>query len=162
MNLLDTAPSWLALLLTLLLLLAAAEDGWRTRISNYTSLAVGALALVAAVVAGLDIGLWQNLALSMAVMTFGTLLFARGWMGGGDVKLLAACGLWLDLSTGWKMLVAVAIAGGVEALLVVGLRFLPWPQAVGSSIALFRPKAGIPYGIAIAAGMALVLAWVRG
>ncbi len=30
----------------------------------------------------------------LAVLAVGTLVFARGWMGGGDVKLLAAVTLW--------------------------------------------------------------------
>ena len=46
MNLLATAPDWLAAIFLFLLLIAAAEDGWRMQISNLTSgaIAIGALA----------------------------------------------------------------------------------------------------------------------
>ncbi|HEU4497745.1 MAG TPA: peptidase, partial [Sphingomicrobium sp.] len=73
--------------------------------------------------------------------------------GGGDVKLLAACVLWFDLAQGWKMLAAVAIAGGLEAVLVVMLRFLPWPESLRRRFAWLRKDEALPYGVAIAAGM---------
>ena len=46
MNLAATAPSWLSILLVMLLFLAAGEDAWRLRISNVTILVVlaGAIA----------------------------------------------------------------------------------------------------------------------
>ena len=83
----------------------------------------------------------------------GTLLFTHGWMGGGDVKLLAACALWFDLDQGWKMLVAVAIAGGLESLIIMMLRLLPWSESVRRRIAWLRKDEALPYGVAIAAGM---------
>ena len=52
MNLAVEAPQWLALLLTVLLLAAAAEDSVRLRISNVTVLLVMVTAVIAAVVVG--------------------------------------------------------------------------------------------------------------
>ncbi len=80
-------------------------------------------------------------------------------LGGGDVKLLAACGLWFNLSSGWKMLVAVAIAGGLIAILLISIR-----PAIGKPTAswiVLRPRGGIPYGIAIALGTATLAAFLR-
>src|SRR5688500_4297241 len=90
-----------------------------------------------------------------------SLLFVLGWMGGGDVKLLAACSLWFDLHQGWKMPVAVAIAGGLETLLVMLLRALPWPSPLRNQLAVLRRKGGIPYGVAIGVGVVLIGFTVR-
>lgn len=162
MNLIPDAPHWLIYVLIGLLVVAAIEDGWRGRIANVTVALVGFGAVTAAVLGGLQLAMWQNLLLAGLVLAAGTFLFARGWMGGGDVKLLAACALWLDLASGWKMLVAVAIAGGIETLLILIMRKLPWAEQWGTKLTIFRRRGGIPYGIAIACGMMLVVSWARG
>lgn len=153
MTLLASAPGWLASILFLLLLLASLEDLWRLQIEDWLSGGVAVGAFVSLAVDGPAVGLWQNLLLSALVLGIGTLLFQRGWMGGGDVKLLAACVLWFDLAQGWKMLAAVAIAGGLEAVLIVMLRFLPWPESLRRRFAWLRKDEALPYGVAIAAGM---------
>ena len=159
MNLAQAAPGWLIAILYLVLIAAAAEDGWRLRISNAFPLLIIAGAITAAILAGPTLGVWQNLLLFAALLAVGTFLFGAGLLGGGDVKLLAACGLWFDLSTGWRMLVAVAIAGGLVAVLLIAIRPL-----VGKPTAkwvVMRPRGGIPYGIAIAAGTATLVALQR-
>ena len=161
MNLLGPAPSWLVAIYLLLLLVAAIEDGWRMRIGNWISVAIILGAFAAAILRGPSIELWQNLALFGAVLVVGTLMFARGWMGGGDVKLLAASALWFDLSSGWRLLVAIAIAGGLETFIIFGLRRLPWPPWLPQRVWLFRRREAIPYGIAIAMGVALMTWWLR-
>lgn len=161
MNLLATAPDWLAVILLFLLLLAAAQDGWRMEISNLTSGAIAVGAFVAVAVDGPIVGLWQNVVLFVAVLMVGTFMFGRGWMGGGDIKLLAGCALWFDLSSGWKALVAIALVGGVEAVAVILLRKLRWPDSVRQRVLLLKPREGIPYGIAIALGVAVMAVWLR-
>lgn len=161
MTLLASAPGWLATILLLLLLLAAIEDGWRLRISNWLSAGVAIGAFVAIAVDGPIVGLWQNILLFGAVLVAGTYLFARGAMGGGDIKLLAASSLWFDLSTGWKLLVAIAIAGGLETLILMSARRIKWSHATLDRAVILRRREGIPYGIAIAAGVALMAWWLR-
>ena len=161
MNLLASAPAWLVTILLLLLLLAAIEDGWRLQISDWTSGAVAASAFLAIAVDGPIVGLWQNFMLFVAVLVIGTAMFARGWMGGGDIKLLAASALWFDLSNGWKLLVSIALAGAVVALAVILLRSLSWPETVRQRVLLLKPREGIAYGIAIALGVALMAYWLR-
>lgn len=156
MTLLASAPDWLAATLLVLLLLAALEDLWRLQISDWFSGAVAVGAFLALAIDGSVSNLWQNLLLFAGVLGVGTLLFVRGWMGGGDVKLLAASALWFDLDQGWKMLVAVAIAGGLEALLIMLLRLFPWPQSFRTRLAVLRKGEAMPYGVAIAAGVALI------
>ena len=161
MTLLASAPMWLAMILVLLLGTAAIEDLWRLEIETFLSGGVAVAAFVAVAVDGPIVGLWQNLLLFALVLGGGMLLFARGAMGGGDIKLLAACALWFDLSQGWKMLVAVAIAGGLEALAIMLLRLLPWPDNVRRKVALLRRGEAIPYGVAIAVGFAIIGGWSR-
>lgn len=161
MTLLASAPGWLAALLLLLLVLAALEDLWRLEINNWLCGAVASGAFLAVALNGPVGAIWQNLLLFAAVLGFGTLLFARGWMGGGDIKLLAACSLWFDLDQGWKMLVAVAIVGGLETLLVMLLRVLPWPPPLRNRLLVLKRGEEIPYGVAIAAGVALIGMAVR-
>ena len=153
MTLLASAPGWLTAILFLLLLLASLEDLSRLQIEDWLSAGVALTALLALAVDGPATGLWQNLLLFTMVLGIGTLMFVRGWMGGGDVKLLAACALWLDLDQGWKMLVAVAIAGGLESLVIMLLRLFPWSEDARRRIAWLRKDAELPYGVAIAAGM---------
>lgn len=161
MTLLASAPGWLTAILFLLLLLAALEDLWRLQIEDWLSGGVALGALLGVAIDGPAVALWQNLLLFALVLGIGTLLFARGWMGGGDVKLLAACALWFDLGQGWKMLVAVAIAGGLESLLVMLLRLLPWPEPLRRRIAWLQRGEALPYGVAIAAGMVWIALHIR-
>ncbi len=161
MTLLASAPTWLAIVLALLLLAAALEDMWRLEITNILSGGVAIAAFVAVAIDGPIIGLWQNLLLFAAVLAVGTMLFARGVMGGGDIKLLAASALWFDLSQGWKMLVAVALAGGLVTIATMLLRLLPWPDKVRPHLALVRRRDWIPYAVAIAAGVATIGWWAR-
>ena len=156
MTLLASAPDWLAALLLLLLLLAALEDLWHLEINDWVCAAIAGGAFLAVAINGPAGELWQNLLLFALILGLGTLLFVRGWMGGGDVKLLAACSLWFNLDLGWKMLVAVAIAGGLETLVVMLLRALPWPSSLRKRVAVLRPGEGIPYGLAIGVGVTLI------
>lgn len=161
MNLFESAPTWLAWALAALLVAAALEDAVRLRISNMVCLGVLAGALIAMAVAGLDTSLWQNGLVFAALLGGGTLLFAKGMVGGGDVKLLAAVGLWCDLTTAFFMLTSVFISGGVLALLILGARTFA-PAGAAARVAVLKPHAGIPYGIAIAAGALITLVMQRG
>jgi prepilin peptidase CpaA len=147
MNLIVAAPWWLIALLMLALGAAAVEDAVRYRISNLTCAAVLIAALVAVAVQGFSSGLWQNFALFAAFLAVGTLAFAAGWLGGGDVKLLASIGLWLDLRAAVGLIAAVFIAGGLVALVYIVARRMV--HAAGPSIGR---HAQIPYGLAVVAG----------
>ena len=159
MNLAPLAPVWLLAIFYLVLLAAAAEDAWRLRISNAFPILIIAGAIAAATLAGPTNALWQNLLVFAALLVIGTFLFSAGMLGGGDVKLFAACSLWFNLSAGWKMLVAVAIAGGVLAILLISIR--PLVGKPTATWVLLRPRGGIPYGIAIAVGTATLSALMR-
>jgi prepilin peptidase CpaA len=91
------------------------------------------------------------------------LAHARGWIGGGDVKLLVALAIGLSLPQLMRFLFITAMAGGVLAAVHLVMRRLPYPTSppVGSSIlrrvyAVERwrhlRRAPLPYGLAIACG----------
>jgi prepilin peptidase CpaA len=160
-NLAAAAPQWLALILLALLVLAAVEDAVRLRISNLIVLLTIVAAVAAAVIGGLQSSLWQNFAVFAFLLLIGTPVFAAGKLGGGDVKLLAAAGLWFDIRGAATMLVAVMLAGGVLAIIVLVLRALSWSEAARRRAVILRPKGGIPYGVAIAAGALIAVALQR-
>jgi prepilin peptidase CpaA len=149
MNLVLGAPIWLLGLLLVALLAAVIEDAIRLRISNPTCVAVFALAIVAMVVHGFELALWQNAVVFVVILALGTLAFGAGWLGGGDVKLLAALGLWVDFRGAMLLLAGTFIAGGVIAIIYLAARMVV-PR---------RDKARerrIPYGLAIATGALIV------
>lgn len=151
MNLIAEAPALLVALLALLLVAGAVQDSVQLRISNLIPLAILLLAAAAAVAAGPTLGLWQNLALVAVLLGLGSMLFATGKFGGGDVKLLAVTALWVDLGGALNLLSMVFIAGGVLALIVLGSRMVA-PERLRDQIAVLRSGSGIPYGVAIAIG----------
>ena len=157
MNLAAEAPSWLYGLLIALLLLAAAEDAWRMRISNLTVAAILIGAVAAALVTGPTVALWQNLTMFAGLLVVGTIMFAAGRLGGGDVKLLAASGAWFALDRGLLLLLWTLLAGGVLALLILLVRTFGWSETARQRVAVLRRGAGIPYGVAIAAGALIAI-----
>ena len=161
MNLDVLAPGWIVIALLALLTAAAIEDAARLRISNLISIAVLLLAFVAIAIAGPQAALWQNLLVFAILLTVGTFLFGLGKLGGGDVKLLAATALWFPLAGALRFVLAVMIAGGVLALIVLALRWFSWSDGAQQRFVILRRKAGIPYGVAIAAGAALAILFAQ-
>ena len=151
MNLVIASPGWLIALLVLLLIMAAVEDAARLRISNLTCALVLVGALIAIGLHGLSLSLWQNAAIFIAVLVIGTPAFALGLFGGGDVKLLAAIGLWLDLNSALYLFVAVVIAGGLLGLVYIIARKLALVSAAAG-----KRHGKVPYGLAIVAGALFV------
>ena len=107
---------------------------------------------------------WMDAGLSFltgfGVLALGIALWAPGWVGGGDVKLLAAGALWFGWPDGLAFLLIAVAAGGVLAVILVVLRqmvnMLPISSDVLGSTALAQ-GAPVPYAIAIAAGALILL-----
>ena len=155
MNLATTAPIWLFALLALALVGAAIQDMVQLKISNLLVVAVILLAVAAVVIAGPSWALWQNALLFVALLALGMVAFSAGLFGGGDVKLIAALGLWVGLAGGFRLLITIAIAGGVLALTFIVLRQLF--RKAGEP----KAKGQLPYGVAIAAGALLAFQMQR-
>jgi len=152
MNLFASVPIWLVAWLAAALAVAAIEDAVRLRISNVSCLAVFLGAVVAMGLAGFPLALWQNWLVFAVLLILGTFLFASGKVGGGDVKLLAAVGLWVDLRSAVWLLAAVFLAGGLLAIGFIIARLLFRARGGKKKIG----SKGIPYGLAIVTGAAFV------
>jgi prepilin peptidase CpaA len=103
--------------------------------------------------------------LIVATILFLLLLVAyqRGWIGGGDVKLIVALAIGLPLMGVIRLLTITTLAGGVLALAHLMMRFLPYPKTAPAGSSLVRRvyaverwrnlrRAPLPYGVAIACG----------
>lgn len=150
MNLIFLAPLWLVALLACIVGAAGIQDALRFRISNFFPLAVVVGAIAAAAIAGPSVSLWQNALVFVAVLALGTAAFSYRLLGGGDVKMFAAVGLWLDLRSAVWLVALIFISGGVVALIYLASR----PFRSGGDGRKGHTK--VPYGIAIALG-ALIL-----
>lgn len=144
--------------LSLLLVAAAIEDMAKLRISNIFPMLVMGLFVVWVSMTGWESDIWHNGVMFLAVFALGCGLFALRWMGGGDVKLLAACALWFDWTAALPWFVYVTVGGGILALLIIaGRRLVPRTAREGSSLAIFAASGPIPYGVAIALGTIMAL-----
>lgn len=143
---------------SLILIAAAVEDMARLRISNIFPVLVVGLYIVWAAVTGWENDIWRNGTVFLTMFAVGCGLFAMGWMGGGDVKLMAATALWFDWAGALSWLVYVTAGGGVLALVIIaGRRLVPRTVRANSSLAIFAPKGPVPYGVAIALGTIMAL-----
>ena len=153
-----------ALVLVALPLLVAVAAGWDLAsftIPNFLQglLLLGFAAFAAAVhLNAAAIGLHLMAGLCGLLLGFG--LFALGYIGGGDAKLYAVLLLWLGLKDLMPYTLVATVLGGVLTLTLLGLRRLPLPALLARQnwiIRLHDSHAGIPYGVALAAGILVVL-----
>lgn len=137
-----------------LCLQAAAKDVRTLTIPNWMNISIAALFLPAALVGGLGLSLtgWHLLAGLIAfVVSFG--LFAVGAYGGGDAKMIPAVILWMGPEGILPFLFGMALAGGLLSIvLVLARKAVPADIAPGFARSVLASDAGIPYGVAIAAG----------
>ena len=157
--------SWIvpiASVLEILLLLYVATIDVATRlIRNEICLALALLGIAVQLASPMQIA--QSLIAAAILLLLLLVIYQRGWIGGGDVKLLVALAIGLPLMGVIQLLTITALAGGVLALVHLMMRVLPYPKLapVGSSLvrrvyAIERwrhlRRAPLPYGVAIACG----------
>lgn len=147
-----------------LLLLISLYDISLRAIPNSASAAVACLGLLHAMMGGfLPEALFCTAGLFAAVFV----LWQRGWLGGGDAKLIVALSLGMSLRVAVGFVLAVAIAGGVLALVyLVTRRFLTkratrrpvglWARIVRAERWRLCRGGPLPYACAIAAGYLFV------
>jgi prepilin peptidase CpaA len=89
--------------------------------------------------------LWASAVVGLGVLALGFMLFSRGLLGGGDVKLMAAISLWAGPDLALPFVFITGIAGGFISLAMIAPRLF-----VREGALLAGPP--VPYGVAVAAG----------
>jgi prepilin peptidase CpaA len=150
-------------ILPTLMIVAALSDVASFRIPNWLTGLTAILFFPMAFATGMPIldVLW-HLAAGLVLFVLGYALFAFGYFGGGDSKLMAAAGLWFGTSQSLSFLIMTTISGGVLAL-----AFMAWKQfmvmwelhrpelASAADHSLRQVKTKLPYGFALAVGAIL-------
>jgi len=154
----EHAPVALGLSLAAVALVwAAASDLFRYLIPNRVC------ALVAAAYGIAFFGLPQmtwlaGLAVGLAVLCVGAVLFFRNWVGGGDVKLAAVIALWAGPTLLSDFALVTSLTGAaLSAIMLSPLRRV-MPQAPAADGVAHGLRQPMPFGVPLAAGGLWVLA----
>ncbi|MCA6104650.1 MULTISPECIES: A24 family peptidase [Bradyrhizobium] len=154
------ASTTLCLEIALLLYVATIDIATRL-IRNEICLALAFLGIVGQLASPMQIG--QSLIVAAILFLALFVIYQRGAIGGGDVKLLVALAIGLPLTGVIELLTATALAGGVLAAVHLMMRRLPQPRLAPAGSSLMRRvyaverwrhlrHAPLPYGVAIACG----------
>jgi prepilin peptidase CpaA len=148
--------------LEILLLVYVAMIDIATRlIRNEICLALAFLGIVGQFASPMQVA--ESLIAAAILFLLLLVVYQRGWMGGGDVKLLVALAIGLPLTGVIQLLTITALAGGVLALVHLIMRLLPYPRPAPVGASFVRRvyaverwrhlrRAPLPYGVAIACG----------
>src|SRR6201984_778301 len=157
--------SWIAptaSFLEILLLLYVAMIDIATRlIRNEICLALALLGIAGQLASPMQVA--QSLIAAAILFLLLLVIYTRGWIGGGDVKLLVALAIGLPLTGVIQLLTITALAGGLLALVHLMMRLLPYPRLAPAGSPLVRRVYAVerwrhlrhpplPYGVAIACG----------
>ncbi len=145
----------------LLLLYVATMDVATRLISNGICLALGILGVAGQLVS--PAGIAESLISSTILFLVLFMIYQRGLIGGGDVKLLVVLAIGLPLAGVIQLLAITAFAGGGLAVVHLLMRNLPYPRLAPAGSSLVRRiyaverwrhlrHAPLPYGVAIACG----------
>ncbi|MFI4933201.1 MAG: prepilin peptidase [Caulobacterales bacterium] len=161
----ELAKTSVLLVYAALVIIAALKDLSTFTIPNWISAALAIAFVPAALIIGLTHGasglslamsIGLNLALGLGVLVLAAGMFALGWVGGGDAKLMAASALWIGLPGLAPFALYTGLAGGALALGLLALRsaWLRPLAAAGPAWTrrLATPGEAAPYGVAIAFG----------
>jgi prepilin peptidase CpaA len=94
---------------------------------------------------------------AVIVFLISLIFFVADWMGGGDIKLLAALMLWLGPATAPQFLVVMSLLGAMLAITLMIVRSFPsavdpWGQTIVVRRIIELARLGrCPYGVAIGA-----------
>jgi prepilin peptidase CpaA len=133
------------------------------RIPNWIILLlVCAFALFAVV--HLELGATLNhVALAVIILVLASAFFVANWVGGGDVKFLAATILWMGPEHATYFTMLMALTGSIMAMVLMGIRNYPFliqahlPDIwVLRRMTILAERGQCPYGVAI--GIAALLA----
>ncbi len=139
---------------------AAYNDATTMKIPNWISLAlIVGFCLVQPFIFQSWAVLGTHFTVSGLFFLVGFAMFAFGWLGGGDAKLMAATALWWQWSDAAMYISYTTLTGAALAiLLLLGRKFLPVSIFTSQiPLAMFKEEKNMPYGIALAAGALMTL-----
>jgi len=147
-----------------LLLLAAGWDLASFTIPNAISLALACTFLTLALLVGMPAAMlgWHVLA-GFVGLLLGFLLFALGFIGGGDAKLFASVALLFGVHDALPYALIASLFGGGLTMGLLSVRRLPLPQFLAKPwlVRLHDEREGVPYGVALAAGAFVLLPYTE-
>jgi prepilin peptidase CpaA len=152
------------LVMMVLPILLAAAAGWD--LASFTIPNFLSAALVASFVLFLPVAHigWHAAGMHVLAGLIGLIagfgLFALNYIGGGDAKLFAAVALWLGFGDLLSYALVASMFGGLLTLTILALRQWPLPAPIARQAWIGRlhaGNAGIPYGVALAAGAFAIL-----
>jgi prepilin peptidase CpaA len=159
---------------TLLLIFAAVGDVRTRRIPNRLVLGMTVIGILySAILSGPVWGTLKGIEGFFAGMAFWLTFYVLGWLGAGDVKLVAAAGAWLGPREVIEGSLIAALLGAILALLWLlrsrGLRRAVETLGVATTIpSILTEKSSsadrvrsLPYSVPIAVGV-LCAAWAPG
>jgi prepilin peptidase CpaA len=164
-NWLSLLTSGLMLCSAVLLLLASLHDLVARTVPNWVAAALAVLGIGLRAAAG---SLLAGICAGLIVFVLAAICWRRGWMGGGDVKLVAAAAIVVPPSLVVSFIAAVAICGGVLAVIyLIAGRLVAAPRTARPRTLIARAlrverwrihRGGpLPYACAIAAGGLFIL-----
>jgi prepilin peptidase CpaA len=152
-----------------LLCFAAARDVATRLIPDAVSITIAGIGLACRLFEG---GAAAGFSLTLAVAIFLMLvpIAARGWLGGGDVKLISAMAAGLSPGLTLDFVVATVFVGGVLGVVyILGRHMVPETRVAGAGNTTLlrrvlaveawrmRRRGPLPYAVAIAGGGVLLL-----
>ena len=131
--------------------LVAVQDLRYRRIANWLCLGILLLGVARWGVVADPVAAGEALLSAAVALGVGAVLHARGYVGGGDVKLLAASIFLVGAAAALPLLIVMALVGGILSLVV--LAFERFRRAASPA----RAAPTVPYGVAIGAASAWML-----
>src|SRR5712675_3311620 len=133
MNWIVSAISFLEILL---LVYVAMIDIATRLIRNEICLALALLGIAGQLASPMQIT--ESLIAATILLLLLLVIYTRGWIGGGDVKLLVALAVGLPLMGVIQLLTVTALAGGVLAVVHLMMRRLPYPRLAPAGSSFLR------------------------
>lgn len=161
--------STLLLIFPAAMIFAAIMDLFTMTIPNRISIAMIAGFALVAPFSGMPVeAIGLHVIAGLGMLALCLFMFWRGWIGGGDAKLLSVAALWIGVELLVPFMAYVGILGGVLAVaLLLYRKYIPevWIMRQEWTARLHKENGGIPYGIAIAAAAVWIYpktAWFAG
>lgn len=145
----------LFLVFSMCMLMAAYKDATSMTIPNWISLAlIGAFFVMLPFTWAGPSVFAEHLLVGLTFFAAGFAMFAFGWLGGGDAKMMAATALWWTWPDAVNYIYFSAAFGGILGLaLLLGRRYIPVRVLTSEwAYMMFKDQKKMPYGLALAAG----------